>query len=78
MKLVKGYIMTATLHASERFLQRVFQVNEYTREDIKKAALFLENEFHNVHTIYKDTIIALPTFPSMTAVIRDGMYLQMK
>jgi len=70
--------MTATLHASERLLQRVFLMKEYTYQDIEKAAQFLENEFRNVHTSYMHTKISLPTFPTMIAVIREGMIVTIK
>lgn len=53
-------------------------MQEYTREDIRKASLYLENELRNVHTFYKDTMVALPTFPQMMAVIRDGMIVTIK
>lgn len=70
--------MTATLHASERLLQRVFQMKEYTFQDIQKAATFLENDFRSVQTSYLHTRIVLPSFPSMMAVIRDGMIVTIK
>ena len=70
--------MTATLHASERLLQRAFSMKEYTFKDIQKAALFLENEFRNVHTSYMNTKIALPSFPTMIAIVREGMIVTIK
>jgi len=70
--------MIATLHASERLLQRVFLMKEYTYQDIQKATVFLEKEFRNVQTTYRDTKISLPTFPNMLAIIREGMIITIK
>jgi len=70
--------MTATIHASERLLQRAFSMKEYTFQDIQKAALLLENEFRNVHTSYMHTKISLPSFPKMIAIIREGMIVTIK
>jgi len=70
--------MIATLHASQRLLERAFMMTEYTAKDIKRARIFLEADFYNVHTSTIDSRIALPSFPSMIAIIREGMIVTIK
>ncbi|MBT5934407.1 hypothetical protein [Sulfurimonas sp.] len=70
--------MTATLHASERLLQRAFKMSEYTFQDIQRAAKLLEKEFSSIHTSCIHTKISLPSFPTMVAVVREGMIVTIK
>ena len=67
--------MTASIHASERLLERVFLMKDYTYQDIQKASTLLENEFRSVQTSHLNTRIILPSFPSMIAIIREGIII---
>jgi len=70
--------MIATLHASQRLLERVFKMNEYSSNDIYNAKRLLELEFMNVSTSRIETVIAMPSFPSMLAVIKENRIITVK
>ncbi len=70
--------MIATIHACQRFLERVILMKEYNRDDIKRARAFLENDFKDFKNLHVHMQMVLPSFPTMIAVIDDEVIVTIK
>jgi len=58
-----------TYHAGERFLQRVFQMTDYTKKQVFNAMRLLKKDLMNVSTTKSRFI--LPSFPDFLAIRVD-------
>ena len=63
--------MHITIHAAERFLQRVLRWTHYTKEQIDNAKYLLGRDLHNLQRLNK-TRVVLPSFPNYHAVFVDN------
>lgn len=67
--------MRVTLHAAERFLQRVFKMAEYSHEDLMRAIQLLERETSTIlFNSYRKNVI-LPSFNDYVAVTKEHTVL---
>ena len=57
----KGFTMKVTLHAAERFLQRVMHKVEFSFQDILNTKQFLETAMENV-VVTPDFVAGSPNF----------------
>lgn len=64
--------MKVTLHAAERFLQRIFEKETYSREELFRAKALLEKEVSQIVVIGKKRMFSLPSFPQARAVFTDN------
>ena len=59
-----------TYHAAERFLQRVFEMERYTKLEIDRAKRLLTKEIADIH--YTTQTFPLPSFPNYKAIIKNA------
>jgi hypothetical protein len=64
--------MKITVHAGERFLQRVMEKETYTCFDINFAIGYLEKLLRDVVPTGKESRFVLPGFENYRAIYRDG------
>ncbi len=62
-------MLKITYHASERFLQRAFGLDEITKQDLRKAHRLLETDTKDIVLIGHKKHIPLPSFKGYLAVI---------
>ncbi len=62
--------MYITYHASERFLQRVFHLTNYTKQQVLNAMKLIERDIKNVHNRGKNFI--LPSFPAYNCIVKEN------
>ena len=62
--------MRITYHAGERFLQRVFSLTSYSKEQIVNAMKLLERDLANLQTRNRNRVV-LPSFPDYHGVFRE-------
>ena len=62
--------MNVTYHASERFLQRVFNLTKYTQQQVLNAKKLIQNDIQNVHHRSKNFI--LPSFPGFNCIVKEN------
>jgi len=58
--------MNITFHAGERFLQRVFKMSKYTKQQVLNAMTLLAKDLSNISTVQSRFI--LPSFPNYLGV----------
>ena len=64
--------MKVTYHAAERLLQRVFNMQHYTRRDIRRARKLLQKDLADVVVTGVKRFIPLPSFKEAVAIFMDG------
>lgn len=64
--------MKVTYHAAERLLQRVFNMQHYTRRDIRRARKLLQKDLADVVVTGVKRFIPLPSFEEAIAVFSEG------
>ncbi len=64
--------MKVSFHAAERFLQRVFKMEKYSRKDIHRARRLLEREVHDIVVSGIKRFITLPSFDGAVGVYHDN------
>ncbi len=62
--------MNVTYHASERFLQRVFNLTNYTKGQVFNAMKLIECDIKNVQHRSKNFI--LPSFPAFNCIVKEN------
>gem|GEM_PF-1595097 len=60
-----------TYHAAERFLQRVFQLKDYTKDHILRAKKLIEKDVANLQ-LRNFKRFPLPSFPQFYGVVVNG------
>ena len=60
-------ITKISYHAGERFLQRVFKLKKYTKEQVKKAIKTIKEDIANIE--YRNSNFILPSFPKFKCVV---------
>jgi len=63
--------MKVTVHAGERFLQRVFNKNRYSQLELMRAIKLLERETDNIVFNECRKNLLLPSFNNFVAVIKN-------
>jgi len=61
--------VNVTYHAGERFLQRVFHLTSYTRQQVYKAMELIECDIQNIEHRSKNFI--LPSFPQYYCIVKE-------
>ena len=64
--------MKVTLHAAERFLERVFGMDHYSKKEKYRAIALLEKEVRDIVVVGKKRMFVLPSFPQARAVFFDN------
>jgi hypothetical protein len=64
--------MKITVHAAQRFLERVISKESYSHFDVKFAMRYLEKLLMNVVPGTRSTQFVLPGFENYKAIYRDG------
>jgi hypothetical protein len=67
--------MKVSIHAGQRFLERVMSKREYSCFDINMAIEYLEKLLKDVVPTGKSTQFALPCFENFKVVYADGCVL---
>jgi len=62
--------INVTYHAAERFLQRVFELTDYTQKEVFKAMQLISKDIKNIQNRSKNFI--LPSFPLFQAIVREN------
>ena len=66
--------MKASTHAGVRFLERIMNLKNYTKDQIHNAMGFLEKDTSNIEFHNKRRII-IPSFPQFVAIQRDNVII---
>lgn len=72
IKTKKGFDMKVSIHAGERFLERVMSKKSYSRFDVKLAVRYLEKLLKDVMPSGRSVQFALPCFKNFRVVYREG------
>jgi hypothetical protein len=68
----KGLMMKITQHAAQRFLQRVMNKKEFTKQDMYRAYKFLEAETRDIAVNGYKKYFTLPSFQNYRAVVVEN------
>ena len=64
--------MRVSHHAAERFLQRVFHMDRYSRHDINRARKLLQRDVSSLVVTGVKRFVPLPSFQEAVALYLDG------
>ena len=62
--------MHITYHAAERFLQRVFHLTSYSKQEVYKAMQLITKDIADVDHRSKNFV--LPSFPEFNLIVREN------